>query len=132
MVSPLRLLAVLFLLCACSGASIAPVPGPQAERGRLLFLASCTACHSLEGEPGGGPSLKGLPGSRIEVRDATGKLQILTADDAYLIRAIIAPQVELREPWPASMPTWNGSPEELQDLLAFLKEHFSTQSVTAP
>ncbi len=120
------------LLSACTGASNAPVSVTPTERGRLLFLASCTACHSLDSEVGGGPSLKGLPGSRIEIRDASGKLQILTADDGYLIRAIIAPQVELREPWPASMPTWNGSPEELQDLLSFLKEHFGTQSVTAP
>jgi mono/diheme cytochrome c family protein len=123
----LKLAAGLFIFGACSAPPVpAPAASSQVERGRLLFLASCTACHSFENELGGGPSLHGLPGSRIEVRDLRGELKSLVADDAYLIRAMIIPDYELRGDWPASMPSWGGSPEELQDLLAFIKSHFAT------
>ncbi|MGG5811947.1 c-type cytochrome [Falsiroseomonas sp. CW058] len=47
------------LLCAAAGAAQAG----DAARGRELY-AQCQACHSLDGENGVGPTLKGVLGRR--------------------------------------------------------------------
>lgn len=63
-VRPAALLLVVFAT-ACGG----PVLDPEAERGRRVYLAQCTACHSMDpAQPGAvGPPIKG---STRELLDA--------------------------------------------------------------
>lgn len=49
-----------------------------AEGKRLHADAGCSACHSLDGSPGAGPTFRGLAGSSVELADGT----TVTGDDA--------------------------------------------------
>ena len=52
-------------------------------RGKVLYASDgCSACHSLTGTAGAGPSFKGLAGEHEHAHNGTG-------------------------PWPATTPTWN-------------------------
>ena len=50
-------IAAALALSACSGEKLSP----EAERGRLVYLSSCTACHSSDPAQAGpvGPEVKG-------------------------------------------------------------------------
>lgn len=58
---------------------------------KILEDNGCTACHSLDGTPGVGPSFKGLYGSQRTL--ASGK--IVVADDHYLRESIIEPEEDV-------------------------------------
>jgi mono/diheme cytochrome c family protein len=61
-------------------------------RGKSLYTADgCSACHSLTGAAGAGPSFKGVAGAGSTL--TTG--ETVTADDAYLARAITDPDAQI-------------------------------------
>jgi mono/diheme cytochrome c family protein len=60
---------------------------------RLYSRYICNTCHSLEGEEIYGPPLNGLYMSRVEVI-RNGETITVTADRAYLKKAILDPQFE--------------------------------------
>ena len=71
-----------------------PAPGPVKAtpaliaRGKTLYTADgCSACHSLTGKAGVGPSLQGIAGRKVTLTDG----QTITADDAYLEQSIVDP-----------------------------------------
>ena len=65
---------------------------PATTRGKQLFTADgCASCHSLDGAAGVGPTVKGLAGSRVQLADGS----TVTADDAYLAKAITDPDAEI-------------------------------------
>jgi len=73
MTRPLRfaaLLVVAFTLAACGG----PPLDPNAERGRQVYLAQCTACHATDpAQPGPvGPPIKGSPRELLESKVLRG------------------------------------------------------------
>jgi mono/diheme cytochrome c family protein len=53
-------------LAACGG----PALGPEAERGRQVYLAQCTQCHASDpGQPGPvGPPIKGASRQLLEAK----------------------------------------------------------------
>lgn len=63
---------VLFLALACS---TGPALSPEAERGRTVYQANCTACHNADPALDGalGPSVKGSSRALIEARVVHGK-----------------------------------------------------------
>ena len=70
-----RVLAVLAfgaLLAGCSGQGSGL--SPEAERGRQIFLAQCTSCHSSDPAQNGplGPAVKGSSRELIEARVLRG------------------------------------------------------------
>ena len=66
--------------------------GTATVRGKQLFTADgCMSCHSLDGAAGVGPTVKGLAGSRVQLADGS----TVTADDAYLAKAITDPDAEI-------------------------------------
>ena len=78
-----------------SRAAASPITGPVpvtaalVAQGRSLYQNDgCSACHSLTGSPGVGPTWKALAGS--QVRLANG--QTVTATDAYLAAKIADPR----------------------------------------
>lgn len=68
--------------------------GTDKEIMALLDTHGCVGCHSLDGSPGAGPTLKGLYGAQRTVVDKTGK-HAVTADEPYLRRAVREPEAEV-------------------------------------
>lgn len=70
----------------------APGAAGDAAVGEKLFVSDgCSGCHSLDGTPGAGPTVKGLAGSQVSLSDGT----TVTADDAYLAKAIEDPDAQI-------------------------------------
>jgi len=70
---------------------VTPTPALVA-RGKQLFTSnSCSGCHSLTGAKGAGPALDGLAGNTATLDNG----QTVTADDAYLERAITDPDAQI-------------------------------------
>lgn len=94
-------------------------------RGKALFTAdSCVGCHSLTGAAGAGPPLNGVAGSSVKLVGG----QTVTADDAYLERAITDPDAEIVDRYHSGLmgPAIAGfgldkKPDDLRALVAFLK-----------
>ena len=100
----------------------AAVAGDPAARGlELAGQLGCLGCHSVDGSRRVGPSFKGVFGSkRAVIRN--GESLSVTADAAYLIRAIREPNAEIAEGFPPAMPPFTGLSEaDLQALLAWLE-----------
>jgi len=108
------------------GAVVAPsAPSPlaagalgSAQLGQRLFEANgCAACHTTDGSPGVGPTVKGIFGREVEL---TTKRKV-TADDAYLERSIRNPNVEVVEGFQPLMPLLPLSDADVKVLVAYLK-----------
>ena len=105
----------------------APVPVTAAlvAQGKSLYQSDgCSACHSLSGSAGAGPSFKGLTGSTVTL--ATG--QSATADDAYLERSIADPDAQIVKSYragimPAAIASYGlaSKPDDIRALVAFIK-----------
>jgi cytochrome c oxidase subunit 2 len=68
----------------------------------LLRNTGCLACHSTDGSKLVGPSFKGLYGSeRIIISDGTEKNK--TANDAYILNSVYAPDSEVVKGFPKSL-----------------------------
>ena len=96
---------------------------PRAARSSSPRTA-CSGCHSLDGSAGVGPTVKGLAGSRVELTDGS----TVTADDAYLERAITDPDAEIVKGFKAGMMSaavasldLKGKPQDVAALVAFIK-----------
>jgi len=102
-----------------------PSPAQLAARGTQLYTSDgCSACHSLSGSAGAGPTLKGLAGSSVALTDGS----TVTADDAYLSRSITDPDAQVVKGYqPGIMSAavaghdLSGKPADVQALVAFIK-----------
>lgn len=82
-----------------TGASTMTMPAGE----RLLFERGCISCHSLEGNPMVGPTLKGLFGSKVVVSTA-GVQRTVVADSAYIYKSIVDPGADIVSGFPNTMP----------------------------
>jgi cytochrome c oxidase subunit 2 len=78
--------------------------GGDAQAMELLESYGCTACHSMDGTDGVGPTLQGIYGRERTVTDAGGTRTVV-ADEDYLRRAILEPEAELVEGY-EGMPSY--------------------------
>lgn len=92
------LIAVLLILASagCVGGGKEETPStPAADlavKGKQIFTdKGCVACHSIDGKPGVGPTLKGLYGRATELDNG----QTVTADDAYILESIKSPDAKV-------------------------------------
>lgn len=109
-------------------AAIAPPPGfptddpslPPVERGaNLVKMYGCVACHALDGTKLVGPGWGGLHGSEVKLADGS----TITADEAYLSRSIMEPDVHLVEGFPpGSMPAFGTilKPDQVSSIVAYI------------
>jgi cytochrome c oxidase subunit II len=97
---------------------------PEAEEeGRQAYTTNgCAGCHSLEGAEGVGPPLNNTYGSKIAVNTKEGE-KIITADEEYLRRAMLDPDVEIVKGYQAIMPSLKDkiSDKELDLLIKFME-----------
>ena len=91
---------------------------PEGRGKALTAQNACTACHTLDGSAGLGPTWKGLYGSQVELADGT----IVTADDAFLAESILEPQATIVSGYEAVlMPAYEFTDEQIADILAYLQ-----------
>ena len=88
-------------------------------RGQALVAASgCSACHSINGSPGVGPTWSGLFGSQVKLSDGS----TVTADEAYIHESIKAPQAKIVAGFETQlMPTYGFTDDQINDLVAYIK-----------
>jgi cytochrome c oxidase subunit 2 len=87
--------------------------------GQLLVQANgCSACHSINGAAGIGPTWFGLAGHEVELSDGT----VVIADDIYLTESIKAPQAKIVAGFETQlMPTYGFNDEQIANLVAYIK-----------
>ena len=91
-------------------------------RGTQLFQEKgCMACHSIDGTPRVGPTLKGLFGKTITVM-TDGKERNITADEAYLRKSILEPNADVVKGFPPVMPPEKMTKDEIDELIHYIKE----------
>ncbi len=93
----------------------------------------CLNCHTLDGQPHIGPTWVGLYGSQVPLEGGGTAV----ADDAYLTRSMMDPQVEVVAGYKSVMPTYRGALEEpevaaLVELIRSLRAAPNTRSITLP
>jgi cytochrome c2 len=94
-------------------------------RGKSLFADDgCSACHSLTGAAGVGPSLNDITGNKVTLTNG----ETITADDAYLEQSILDPDAQVVKGYragvmPAAIESFNlpNKPDDVHALVAFVK-----------
>ena len=108
-----------------------PPPGPIVAtpaliaRGRSLYGADgCSACHSLSGKAGVGPSLNAIAGRKVTLTSG----ETITSDDAYLAESIVSPDAQIVKGYGAGIMSaaiaghdLAGNPDDVRALVAFIK-----------
>ena len=100
---------------------LAAVPEDPVERGRLWAEQNaCLSCHSADGSKLVGPTWLNVYGSQEQLEDGT----LQTVDDAYLLKSILDPNVQIVTGYPAAMPAGladNLSEGQISDIIEFIK-----------
>jgi cytochrome c oxidase subunit 2 len=119
---PVLVIFTILFTAGCIGGA------PEAEvdivkLGEELYTSKgCLACHSIDGSPGTGPTLKGAFGRTVKL--ATG--ETITADDAYLKESILDPDAKIVEGFQPGVMAAVVTPgfvtdEEADALVAYIK-----------
>jgi len=101
-------------------ASSAP-PGKGNKGLQLLQDKGCLGCHTTDGTNKIGPTLKGVFG-RKETVITDGNEHEIIVDEAFLRKAVLQPGDDLVKGYPKIMPKMPLTPEELDAIIAALKE----------
>ncbi|NJB67832.1 cytochrome c oxidase subunit 2 [Desulfobaculum xiamenense] len=88
----------------------------------LLAQYGCTACHSLDGTDGVGPTLRDVFGMTRVLVMPDGSEREVRVDGDYLRRAILDPGAELLKGYQPVMPPYEGviPDEDLRDLIGWI------------
>ena len=95
-----------------TGDTSGPPPGRE-----LAEVEGCMSCHSTDGSYIAGPSFRGLAGAVRRVRDASGAVREVLADDAYLAESILDPGALVVEGEAPIMPEYGSLDAEQVSLL---------------
>lgn len=88
------------------------------EQGKTLVEGSgCAACHSLTGEAGAGPSLKGIFGRAVQFEDGAS----ITSDETYIKQSITDPKVKVVKGFQSMMQPYTMTEAELDSVVEYLK-----------
>ena len=109
----------MLLAAACGGSEAAtPAPGTAGQGLEIANQAGCVACHGTDGLSGGvGPGWAGLAGSTVTLEDGSQ----VTADTAYLRRAIVDPDAEIVAGYTLRMPEVGLTTEEVAALIDYIE-----------
>lgn len=100
-----------------------PAAGPEtiADKGKALFAAkACSACHSTDGAPGAGPTLKAVFGHEVALADGS----TVKADENYLRQSLMEPAAQVVKGFNGGvMPTFQGQlkDDEVTALIEYIK-----------
>src|SRR5690606_27254127 len=93
---------------------------PLPELGAKLFQSkACFPCHTTDGTPSIGPTLKGVFGHTVELADG----KTVEADEDYLRESILQPGAKIVKGFAPTMPSFQGqlSERELNGLIEYIK-----------
>jgi len=105
------------------GAPVLPAPeaghlAGTAKMGEEVFEdQGCAACHTIDGTPSVGPTVKGLFGRQVELADGT----TLKADEAYIQQSIRDPNAKVAKGFQPIMPQMPLTDAQLKNLVDYLK-----------
>lgn len=90
---------------------------------KLFEEKGCKACHSIDGSPLIGPTIKGLYGKTVTVFSGGRERQVV-ADEAYLKKSLLEPSADIVKGFLPIMPSQKGflSEEEINELIRYMKE----------
>jgi cytochrome c oxidase subunit 2 len=97
--------------------SMAPSPAVGAQR---FKLKGCVACHSDDGSPLIGPTLKGVYGRQVTVVDA-GHERVATVDDAFIANKIRHPATNVLSGYRPEMTALELDDQDIAQIVAYLK-----------
>ena len=93
----------------------------KAALGKELYATkSCSACHSIDGAPGIGPTFKGLFGKKERVT-TNGKERVVTVDEAYIMKSEHEPASDVVVGFQPVMPPSPLTDEEIGAVIEFIK-----------
>lgn len=98
-------------------------PAPAAPSGAELFKSKgCAVCHTVDGKPLVGPTLKGIFGKKVRVSTG-GKEREVTIDEDYIRRSELEPGTDVVVGFPPIMPPQKGvlKEEEIKALIEYIK-----------
>jgi len=118
------LCALPLVAAACGGGDGGGSSSASSSGEELYRQYACASCHSLDGDDGTGPSFKGLAGSTVKLEGG----KEVTADAAYLEKAITDPDADVTEGYSAGLMKASidgfdlgDKPEDVQKLVEFIQ-----------
>lgn len=108
-----------FAAWLAQSASMAEHPGKE-----LLEKHGCLGCHSLDGSPKIGPTLKGIWGRKVTVM--TGGVERSTiVDEPYLRKSLLEPNADVVKGFPPIMPPFGNvlKEDEINQIISFLRSN---------
>jgi cytochrome c oxidase subunit II len=108
-----------FVIGALPPAATAPAAaGPSTETGAQLFAQKgCIACHTVDGSPGVGPTLRGVLGRHEELADGT----VVAVDEVFIEHQIRTPNTKMIKGFQPVMPQLPLTDAEVQALVEYVK-----------
>jgi cytochrome c oxidase subunit II len=95
-----------------------PAATPTHPGYKVLDENLCTTCHSLDGQPGIGPTFKGLYGRTEKLRDGS----TVIVNDAFIREKILHPEVKrVAGEFEQEMPKTELSPEEIEEIVEYIE-----------
>jgi cytochrome c oxidase subunit II len=102
-------------------AHVSPAAAADPARGARHFkLKGCVACHTDDGSKLIGPTLGGVYGRHSTVL-TDGREHDVTADETYIARSVRDPNVDVVKGYPPEMTKLDVNPQEMADIIAYLK-----------
>jgi cytochrome c oxidase subunit II len=98
--------------------ALAAAETPEGRGAALVSQSACSACHSIDGSAGQGPTWKGLYGSQVSLAGGT----TVTADDAFIKESILQPQAKIVSGFETVlMPAYQFTDEQIADIIAYMQ-----------
>jgi cytochrome c oxidase subunit 2 len=112
--------ALVVFAAACGDSGAPPLTlSVEAQEGQRLYITSgCAGCHGRVGQGGVGPALVGLVGTERPLIDG----RTVIADNDYLVRAIMDPNIEIVDGYSLRMPSNRLTEAEVQLVITFITE----------
>lgn len=86
----------------------------------LLQSKGCLGCHTTDGTPKVGPTLKGLYGKEVTVMTG-GKERTIIADEKYLKRSVLQPGADIVKGYQPIMPVMPVTEQELGEMIEHIE-----------
>jgi len=89
---------------------------------RLIEVKGCVACHTTDGTPKIGPTLKGVFGKKETVL-RSGQEREITVDEAFIKQTLLHPEIDRVKGFPPIMPSQRGqlTDKEIEEIIEYIK-----------
>jgi cytochrome c oxidase subunit 2 len=90
------------------------------EYGAKLFqMKACATCHTIDGTPSNGPTLKGIFGHEVKLNNGS----VAVVDENYIRESIFVPAAKVVAGYQPIMPTFQGilKDKEIDALIAYIQ-----------